>query len=260
MRSLFLIFLASLMTACYASSVVTSGPSPIRPSRLHQSPPSGQSRFSHRPTEQPYPTFVSRNDIAAFLQLSNFTTGAEVGVQVGGFSKHNLKYWKSCRAYHMIDLWGYQSNYLDAANVDQEAQERNYKEAQEAVKLWRNITVFHRNYSVDAAKLIPDASLDFIYLDARHDFCGVTDDLEAYYPKLKPGGMFAGHDYLDAREVQLRRPKQSFYLCQNGTKHPGAVKGAVKLFAEARNLKIQETQLNFAWGEWPTWMIKKPPL
>ena len=33
-------------------------------------------------------------------------------------------------------------------------------------------------------------------MDARHDFKGVAADLEAYWPKLKTGGIFAGHDYI----------------------------------------------------------------
>lgn len=31
---------------------------------------------------------------------------------------------------------------------------------------------------VDAVKQIPDRSLDFIYLDARHDYCAVKEDME----------------------------------------------------------------------------------
>jgi hypothetical protein len=30
----------------------------------------------------------------------------------------------------------------------------------------------------------------------RHDYCGVKEDLENYWPKLKRGGIIAGHDYL----------------------------------------------------------------
>ena len=34
------------------------------------------------------------------------------------------------------------------------------------------------------------------YVDARHDFKGVWEDLVAYWPKLRPGGIMAGHDYV----------------------------------------------------------------
>ncbi|GMH78769.1 hypothetical protein TL16_g07927 [Triparma laevis f. inornata] len=49
--------------------------------------------------------------------------------------------------------------------------------------------------TAEAAAQIPDASLDFIYLDAGHMYQDVKHDLHAWWPKLKPGGVFAGDDY-----------------------------------------------------------------
>ena len=45
-------------------------------------------------------------------------------------------------------------------------------------------------------------SLDFVYLDARHDFCAMIEDLEAYWPLVAPGGILAGHDYMTSPEVR----------------------------------------------------------
>ena len=42
---------------------------------------------------------------------------------------------------------------------------------------------------------IPDAYLDFIFLDAYMNYDQVMNDLEGWYPKVKAGGLFAGHDY-----------------------------------------------------------------
>jgi predicted O-methyltransferase YrrM len=53
----------------------------------------------------------------------------------------------------------------------------------------------HRALSVDAAKEFAHESLDFIYIDATHTFEAVSQDLLAWWPKLKPGGLMAGHDY-----------------------------------------------------------------
>ena len=39
-----------------------------------------------------------------------------------------------------------------------------------------------------------DKSCDFIFIDADHSFEAVTRDLNAWWPKLKPAGIFAGHD------------------------------------------------------------------
>ena len=52
-----------------------------------------------------------------------------------------------------------------------------------------------RMTSVEAAALYEDASLDFILIDANHDYQPVKEDLIAWLPKLKIGGTIAGDDY-----------------------------------------------------------------
>ena len=53
-----------------------------------------------------------------------------------------------------------------------------------------------RNFSVEASRLIPDSSLDFIYIDGRHDLAGVSEDLASWWPKLCRGGLLGGHDWI----------------------------------------------------------------
>ncbi len=49
--------------------------------------------------------------------------------------------------------------------------------------------------SIAAARLFSEASLDWVHLDARHDYASVKADLEAWLPKIKPGGWLSGDDY-----------------------------------------------------------------
>ena len=49
--------------------------------------------------------------------------------------------------------------------------------------------------SVRAAKLFADESVPFCFIDADHSYASVTADLHAWWPKVRAGGMIAGHDY-----------------------------------------------------------------
>lgn len=49
--------------------------------------------------------------------------------------------------------------------------------------------------SWEAARHYADGSLDFVFIDADHGYNSVTRDIDAWRSKVKPGGIFAGHDY-----------------------------------------------------------------
>ena len=52
-----------------------------------------------------------------------------------------------------------------------------------------------RMASLDAAKLYDDNSIDIVFIDACHAYECVKEDIDAWYPKVKTGGVIAGHDY-----------------------------------------------------------------
>ena len=49
--------------------------------------------------------------------------------------------------------------------------------------------------SIEAAKKVEDSSLDFVFIDANHHYEHVVQDMIAWYPKVRSGGLFSGHDY-----------------------------------------------------------------
>jgi predicted O-methyltransferase YrrM len=49
--------------------------------------------------------------------------------------------------------------------------------------------------SVAAARTYADQSLDFVFLDAAHEEEPVRQDVRAWLPKVRPGGVLAGHDW-----------------------------------------------------------------
>lgn len=52
-----------------------------------------------------------------------------------------------------------------------------------------------RMTSIEASKLYGDDSIDFIFIDACHEYDCVKEDIQHWYPKVKSGGILAGHDF-----------------------------------------------------------------
>ena len=88
--------------------------------------------------------------------------------------------------------------------------------------------------SLEAARAFEEESVSFVYIDARHDYCAVLEDLWAYWPKLHVGGILAGDDYYDELES-----KAWFSQCANGTHMPGGVRRAVTEFSATLGLEVQ---------------------
>ena len=85
-----------------------------------------------------------------------------------------------------------------------------------------------RKYSDDAINDFDDESLDFIFIDGLHTYDQVKKDLENFYPKLKKGGLFSGHDFHNIKEVR----------------------DAVKEFAIKQGLKQIHSTLYDVWYWW----------
>jgi len=172
-------------------------------------------------------------------------------VQRGIFAETTLRAWPSCKKYILVDIWRSQDNYKDVANVADDEQEKIYQEAMKRLEPFKHVIDVKRMTTVEAGKTVPDNSLDYIYVDARHDYCGAFEDMLAWWPKLKPGGILAGHDYHYAKEVN----DQDWSVCSNGSTHPGAVRGAVEDFSKQHGLALSVT---FREDMWNSWMAVKP--
>jgi len=70
-----------------------------------------------------------------------------------------------------------------------------YSEFLKNIKPLNGIITPIKSTSLEAAKLVPDSSLDFCFIDASHDYDNVIADIKAWFPKVKLGGVIAGHDY-----------------------------------------------------------------
>lgn len=127
--------------------------------------------------------------------------GAEVGVYKGGMSSRLLNARRHL-TLHMVDAWkGWKRgdpNSLSMASLPvcpQAQMDANYQQAQTAVMFAGNRANIIRGDSAAAADQFEDEGLDFVFIDARHDYEGCRRDIEAWWPKVKPCGFISGHDY-----------------------------------------------------------------
>jgi hypothetical protein len=68
---------------------------------------------------------------------------------------------------------------------------------------FKDKVVIHKEDSLSVSKKFKDNSLDFIFLDGYSNANEVETDLNVWYPKLKNGGLFSGHDW-DVEILQER--------------------------------------------------------
>lgn len=222
---------------------------------------------------RPIPPMQLREDLGYLLNAEGHTHGIEVGVQRGHFAESLLRRWTSCVHYLLVDLWGKQENYADSAgSADQEAAFRETRRRMAAFP-HANPTPC-RDFSTNCARVVQNNSVDFIYLDARHDYWGVLQDIESYWSKLKPGGIMAGHDFVVASEHDQWQgpsneggnPNADYSLNGDGTRDPWgrAVRGAVDDFfthCVPRQVTVTYRDGNSLRGRfnpvYSTWIVRK---
>lgn len=149
--------------------------------------------------------------------------GAEVGV-LSGWHSHSILKLANVKKLYLVDsyraYWEYDQSKLDLAYADARRRLRSFRQVQ-----------FVREESSKAAELLP--MLDFVYLDAKHDVSSVNEDIKAWWPKIKPGGVLGGHDFENGWQEWL----------------DGVVK-AVSKFAVLNGLRLRVDH--------PDWWVEKP--
>lgn len=145
------------------------------------------------PTAGPYPVEIkgqTRASLPHLFRHLGFTTGAEIGVWEGAYSEDLCAANPDLRLT-CVDGWMPYTGYTD--HVRQDLMQSAYATAQ--ARLAPYPCTFLTTFSVEAAAKVRDGSLDFVYIDANHDFEHVVADLAAWSPKVRSGGIVAGHDY-----------------------------------------------------------------
>ncbi len=146
---------------------------------------------------------VHRNMFPLFCQtLGLHGTAVEVGVAEGKYAKEFLPLWHG--DYVMVDRWCHVDGYDDVMNGPDLEHEVRFQQAMDVAAPYGDRVQVLRMDSVEASKRFADKSLAFVYLDGDHSFDGVRRDLFAWIPKVKSGGIIAGHDYYDKPPFAVR--------------------------------------------------------
>lgn len=162
--------------------------------------PENHSSLNKNGAEEISMKIAHRDDFGTlFNKLGLKGRGAEIGVQTGVYSQTLRQSWEG-RELYLIDRWKFDPGYKDIANIPDEEQKENYMIVVEKFIDDDSVQIIRKD-SLEAAKQFPDEFFDWLYLDADHSLEGCANDLRAWYPKLKTGGIFAGHDYIDGEFI-----------------------------------------------------------
>jgi len=150
----------------------------------------------------PFVGFASDNNrdtLAKLFSELGFNSGAEIGVEKGHYSlvlcmaNPNLK-------LKCIDPW---LPFKAVTTRTEEESERCYQSTIKRLTPY-NVEII-RAKSLDAVRQIEDGSLDFVYIDGLHEFDGIMLDLITWAPKVRQGGIIAGHDFVGFYQCAVQR-------------------------------------------------------
>lgn len=147
-------------------------------------------KVSYIRTRAEFPLILNRQGLTG--------KGVEVGVWKGELSDFILKNWKG-EVLYSIDPWRFfaSDEYTDDMNIKQNEFDEIHYQVKDLLKGYGEHSKIVRKTSQEAAGDFENGIFDFVYLDGRHSYEGLKEDIELWYPKVKVNGFICGHDYLD---------------------------------------------------------------
>ncbi len=130
----------------------------------------------------------NRTELAKYFNELGFKRGVEVGACFGYYSKVLCDNIPDLELM-AIDSWENKDN----ARREQTRGIGGEEHTRQVLEPYNALIV--KGKSLDVAPKIPDGSLDFVFIDADHGYEAVKADIAAWAPKVRKGGIVAGHDY-----------------------------------------------------------------
>lgn len=123
----------------------------------------------------------------------------EIGVFHGKslqYMNEKLKELKIPYTLYGVDAWG-----LPESNGECNCGHETMQGVQDIFRDESNVNLI-QSLSWEAAKFFEDESLDAVFIDADHLEPAVTKDIEAWLPKVRPGGFIGGDDWKEDNGVR----------------------------------------------------------
>jgi len=138
---------------------------------------------------------TDRVTLARLFAELGYKTGAEIGTARGSYAitlSINIPRLK----LYCVDAWSTYTGLNDY--TDQNQLDEYLAHAMKRLEPYKGIEIVY-SLSMDAVKKFADGSLDFVYIDANHEFPYVAEDLFYWSKKVRSGGIVSGHDYLKVK-------------------------------------------------------------
>jgi hypothetical protein len=134
-----------------------------------------------------------REATKAFNKLGKELIGVEIGVWRG---ENALNILENTDIYllYLIDPYIRYDEYNINEISSHPNMDENEEHAQKILEPYRDRVVWVRSKAHQAAMYVPN-DLDFVYIDGNHSLESIQQDIKDWYPKVKKGGIFAGHDF-----------------------------------------------------------------
>lgn len=120
---------------------------------------------------------------------------------------------------------------------------------QRRLEPWAGRWTVIQGESASVAPLLVDEFADLIFLDAGHSYADVLADIEAWFPKVRPGGILAGHDFdKPILDLDWSRVTENDINRDNlGGYHFGVVKAVIDCFGEPGGIRTAPSINSSIW-------------
>ena len=125
--------------------------------------------------------------------LKGELVGVEVGVCLAHTTESFVKGINNLKKLYAVDNYPTFVDW-DGSDWNKDRQDLMKKAAQDKMLAHKDKVEFLHVSSEEFVKTIEDESLDFVFIDGDHSFEAALKDFQNYYPKVKTGGIFGGHD------------------------------------------------------------------